>query len=141
MSAVLAWISSRVLGLGVFNLVLTIGGVAIVSAIIWLWSDYQNAKAANIRWEREYEIAHQVFQHEITVKDKLLAQKEIDLQTARDLSTQRAIKVGELRERLGEVVLQERPDADKNCPIHPAINYAIERLRPGKKPAYNRKGN
>lgn len=124
MSALLSW----VLSFGARKLLMS-GAIAIGGAVaLWLWNDYQDAKAAVVLWERQYNDAQETYATALDEKNRVIAQKEADLVAARQVSKRRAAEATELRDQLAEISTRERPHEDQSCPVHPAINFAIERL-------------
>ncbi len=101
-----------------------------------LWSDYQTSKADNIRYELEAEKNQTEIKRlaELSNKkdNKLKLQEEqhtVALADQRDHYKKKLEKLEKLSNQIAIIKNIERPENEKDCPVHPAIVTAFDILR------------
>ncbi len=124
-ASVISWLGG--LGIGTIIKSLLCGLVAVVA--IWTWNDYKNLRTENAALivQRDRILAA----HKENLRQALKIQKQLkaDLEAQAQIADERAKKTASLARQVTALKKIERPEHEKNCPIHPAIVYAIERLR------------
>ncbi|MGL1932170.1 MAG: hypothetical protein OCC45_10465 [Desulfotalea sp.] len=109
-----------------------------------LWSDYQTAKADNIRYELEAE-KNQTEIKRLAVlnntKDKKLQLQEeqhtVALADQRDHYKKKIKKIEKLSSQIAIIKNIERPANEKDCPVHPSTVAAFDIVRENRNGAEN----
>lgn len=117
-----------------------IAGVVIVALItggfLWSVTNYHRLKKQNLelssmvqRMTAEIKAESERHQEEISKAEKIRDSLKADLELQAKISNDRARKTATLTKYVEDIRKIERPDHEKNYPVHPAIGGAFDRLR------------
>ena len=121
-----AWIARKAVAFGVGRLA-TWGAAAVASAaVLWLWNDYQDAKARVVTLRTQVESAAEIQRETVRLAAARESQLRADLVAARATSERRGADALTLQRELEEIRKIKAPEHET---IHPAIAYALDRLR------------
>lgn len=120
-------------GSGVVKLVLA--GL-LAGLLTLLWFDYQDAKDAASRRAEQVKTLNETVRtmarasgEEARKSAEREAALRADLELSARVSQARRTALLELQEQLASIHCIERPDHEKNCPLHPAVVAAFDILR------------
>lgn len=131
MGAVSAWLAKKVLGVAVGKILIGAACAIASAAVMWLWHDYLDAKARVAVLQTQKAELIEIQKDTVRLHQLAEAQLRSDLVTARATSQRRAAETQSLQAALERVRTIERPSNEKACPVHPAILFALGRLRQG----------
>lgn len=129
MGAAFAWVARKVVAFGLGRAAIVAAGALASAALLWLWNDYQDAKARVVELRGQVEQAVVIQAETVALAQAREAQLRADLAAARATSQRRARETASLQADLDRVRQIQRPDDEKACPVHPAIGFALGRLR------------
>lgn len=131
MGAIAAFLGKKVLGFAVGKILIGVACAATTAAGMWLWHDYQDAKARVAVLQVQKAELIQTYTEAERRHQLVAAQLRSDLVTARATSQRRADETQSLQAALQRAGRIERPDNEKACPVHPGILWAVDQLYAG----------
>lgn len=120
-----------VAGFGAKKIALAVGVAVIGGILTWLWNDYQDRGVRIVLLRADAERAAQMHEDALRARDTVEAQLRSDLEALRAVSDRRAEEADTLRLSIDKLKQVERPDDQASCPVHPAIELALDELRLG----------
>jgi uncharacterized protein HemX len=125
------WVLGKVVSFGLGKALMWAAGAVASAVVVWMWNDYQDAKARVVNLRTQVEAlatANRDAMERGLIRE---AQLRSDLATARATSQRRADEAASLQADIDKIREIKRPDHEKACPVHPAIGFALGRLRGG----------
>jgi len=106
-------------------------GVLLVFALVgwYYWNDYQSLQRDHAELLNEYNIASSINEANEDALARMKAQRKQEEAFALALTKKRNEEESKLHEQIAMLQSIQRPDADRLCPIHPAIVHAVHWLR------------
>jgi len=112
------------------------GAAALIGILALLWHDYQSAKSDASRYKTLYEETltdlHQaanIARRNAEAWDAERQRFQADLKLSAEVSATRLDRLNKLTGQIARLQRIERPDHEKDCPVHPAIVAAFDMLR------------